>query len=274
MRAPGRSALGARTSTPVAALLLAVLALVLGGPLLDSAGDPLETVARPFAPPGPGLPWGADVLGRDVLARVLAGGRDLTLTALAAAAAATTLGTAAGLWAGWARGAPSAGAVTRLTDAAADLLLAVPLLLLALLAAVSLPGPAAVVAATVVGGAPLTARVLADTTAAARHSGYVEAALSRGERPRAVLLREVLPAHAGTVMADLATRTVLAVQLAAALSALGFGPAPPSPDWGVMLRENLRGVGLNPLALVAPAMALALLAGAVALLAVRPARSS
>jgi peptide/nickel transport system permease protein len=243
-----------------AALAGLVLAVALGGDLLAGT-DPTRTVARPWAPPGAGLVLGADGVGRDVLARLLAGGRDLTVTAVLAATTASLLGVAAGLWAGW-----SQGRTARAVVAGADLLLAVPLLLLALLAAVTLPGPAAVVAATVLGGAPLTLRVLADATRGARHAGYVEAALSRGERDVAVLLREVLPAHAGLVGADLALRTVLALQLAAALSVLGFGPAPPAPDWAGMLRENLTGIGLNPAAVLAPALALTMLTGAVALL--------
>jgi len=239
----------------------AVLAVALGGTAL-AARDPSRTVAAPWARPAPGLPLGADGLGRDVLARVLAGGRHLTSASLAAAAAATALGVAGGLWTGWARGRGA-----RAMAAAADLLLALPLLLLALVAVVALSGPAAVIVATVLGGAPLTLRVMADATAEARHAGYVEAALGRGESRSSVLVREVLPAHAGLVGADLGQRTVLALQLAAALNVLGFGPSPPAPDWGAMLRENLPGLGLNPAALLAPAAALAVLAGTIAALA-------
>ncbi|GAA3147369.1 ABC transporter permease subunit [Planomonospora alba] len=236
----------------------AVLAIVLGGEAL-AGRDPIRTVAAPWAAPGPGLPLGADALGRDILARVLAGGRDLALVSLAAAGSACALGVAGGLWAGWSRSRAARAAV-----ALSDLLLVLPLLLVAMLAVVVLPGPPAVIAGTVLGGAPLTLRVVADATAQARHAGYVEAALSRGERGLSVLFREVLPAHAGLIGADLGQRMVLAVQLTAALNVLGFGPPPPAPDWAAMLRENLPGAGLNPAALLAPAAALALLAGAVA----------
>jgi peptide/nickel transport system permease protein len=242
-------------------LLAAVaLAVALVGDLLG--GDPLRTVTTPWAPPGPALPLGADGLGRDVLARVLAGGRQLTLVALGSAIVASTLGLAAGLWAGW-----SASAAARALRSGADLLLALPLLLVALVAAVRLPGPAAVLVGTVLGGTPLTLRVMADATRGARHAGYVEAALTRGESPVGVAVREVLPAHAGLAAADLGQRTVLAVTLGAALAALGFGPPPPAPDWAVMLRENLTGIGLNPAATLAPALALAVVAGSVAALA-------
>ncbi|MGP3955757.1 ABC transporter permease subunit [Nonomuraea sp. 3N208] len=265
----GRAAQGdVAARDPLAKRRVFVLGVVAGAALLVALGgeavaghDPAEIVASPWSGPAPGLPLGADGLGRDVLARVLAGGRDLTVTSLAAALTASAFGVAGGLWVGWSR-----GRLGRAVAGAADLLLALPLLLLALLAVVALPGPAAVVAGTVLGGTPLTLRVVADATAAARHAGYVEAALSRGEPGGAVLLREVLPAHAGLVGADLGQRLVLAVQLAAALNVLGFGPAPPAPDWASMLRENLQGMGLNPSATIAPAMALAVLAGSVAAL--------
>ncbi|MFB4289549.1 ABC transporter permease subunit [Nonomuraea sp. ATR24] len=249
-----------RTAGALAAWAGAAVLVALGGGAL-TGHDPAAVGATPWAGPEPGLPLGADGLGRDVLSRVLAGGQDLTLTALAAALTASALGVAGGLWAGWNR-----GRLSRAAAATADLLLALPLLLLALLAVVALPGPAAVIAGTVLGGTPLTLRVVADATAGARHAGYVEAALARGERGASVLMREVLPAHAGIVGADLAQRFVLSVQLAVALNVLGFGPAPPAPDWAAMLRENLPGLGLNPAATIVPALALAVLTGSFAAL--------
>ncbi|MFR9722196.1 ATP-binding cassette domain-containing protein [Streptomyces sp. MS19] len=242
-------------------LALAVPAAVLLG-ALAAPHDPTAMVATPYAPAAPGLSLGADALGRDVLSRLLAGGRELTLVALLAAAFATLLGVAAGLLAGWA--ARRSG---WLLTGVADALLATPPLLVALVLAVSLPGDAAVVAATVCGGAPLTLRVVGDATRGALDAGYVEAARGRGERAPALLSREVLPALAGLVAADAGARFVTALQLATALGLLGFGAQPPDPDWALMIRENLPGAGLNPAGLIAPALALAFVALAVAVLA-------
>ena len=240
---------------PVVSVVLvgAVLAVALGGSVL-APHDPTAPLNAPWAPPGDGSVLGTDALGRDVLSRVLAGGRHLALTAGAAAVVAAVTGVAAGLLAGW-----RDGHLARVLYTAADLLLAVPLLLIAMLLAVSLPGPVAVVAATVCGGAPLTLRITADAVRHLRHSGFVDAALGRGESDLLILGREVLPALAGLVGAEIGARFVVAVQLAAALSLLGLGPAPPAPDWAAMIRENVGGVALNPAGLVAPAVALAAL---------------
>lgn len=219
--------------------------------------DPTETLAAPWQPPGPGLLLGADGLGRDIASRLAAGGQQLAAVGMLAAIAASAVGVAGGLYVGW------VGRGTRTLTAAADLLLALPMLLIAMVLVVALPGPAAVVVGTVCGGSPLTLRVVADATRQAGHAGYVEAALARGERTSSVLVREVLPALSGLVAADVGLRCVLALQLASALSLLGFGPAPPTPDWAAMLRENLPGVAANPAALAAPAAAIAVLTLAV-----------
>jgi ABC-type dipeptide/oligopeptide/nickel transport system permease subunit len=227
-----------------------VLGLAVCGAAL-APHDPASTVAAPWLTPGGGHPLGTDAAGRDVWSRVLAGGRGLVLTAALAAVAAAAAGTLGGLVAGWYGRWPD-----RVLSGAADLLLGVPLLLVALVLAVALPAPAAVVAGTVCGGAPLTLRVVRDAVRRARRTGYVEAALGRGERTGALLVREVLPGLAGVATADLGLRFVIALQLAAALGMLGLGARPPAPDWGLMLRENLAGAALNPPALVAPATAL------------------
>jgi peptide/nickel transport system permease protein len=235
------------------ALAAAVAGVALFGGLL-APHDPTAPLGAPWSPPGGGSLLGTDALGRDVLSRVLAGGRHLTLTAGAAALVAATIGVTGGLLAGW-----RDGPLSRLLHAGADLLLAVPLLLIALVFAVTLPGAAAVIAATVCGGAPLTLRIVGDAVRQVRHAGFVDAALGRGESGPTVLRREILPALAALAGSEVGARFVVALQLAAALSLFGLGPAPPAPDWAAMIRENVSGTGLSPAALTAPAVALAVL---------------
>jgi peptide/nickel transport system permease protein len=224
--------------------------------------SPTSPVGAPWQGPSADQLLGTDALGRDVWSRVLAGGGQLLTISVAAAVCASVAGVVGGLAAGWFGGLPS-----RALTAGADLLLALPSLLLALVAAIALPWHAAVVVATVCGGAPLTLRVVRDAVRAARTSGYVESALLRGEGTVSILAREVLPAMRGLVAADLGLRLVVALQVASALSVLGLGAAPPAPDWALMLRENMTGVAINPWAVVAPATALGLTTVLLALLA-------
>ncbi|WP_018657630.1 ATP-binding cassette domain-containing protein [Actinomadura flavalba] len=258
---PARRLGGSFRGRPGFLVALAVLGVALFGGWF-APHDPGVSLGIPWEPPGGAAVLGTDDAGRDVLSRVLAGGRDLTLLALVAALAAAVLGTVGGLVAGWA-----GGRTDRVLTGAADVLLATPFLLLALVLAVSLPADAAVVAATACGGAPLGLRLTRDLTRRARGTGYVEAARGRGETTASLLVREVLPSLAGAAAADLVARFVMALQLTAAFAVFGLGPDTHSPDWGVMLHQNLPGTPLNPAAMAAPATALATLAATAALLA-------
>ncbi|AQS66749.1 ABC transporter permease [Streptomyces pactum] len=240
----------ARRTAPVVAAAVVLVCVPLGR--YAAPHPPERTVAEPWLPPGGQHLLGTDVLGRDVLSRVLAGGTELLTVSLLAALAAVVCGTALGLAAGW-----SGGRTARSVRALCDLLLAVPALVLALVLATALTGATAVVVAAVLAGAPLTARVVGTQCAHLRDSGHVHAAVERGERTPAVLVHEVLPNLRRLVAADAGLRLVTALQIAAALAVLGLGPQPPAPDWALMLSENLPGAALNPLALLAPAVPLA-----------------
>ncbi|WP_410641078.1 ATP-binding cassette domain-containing protein [Amycolatopsis sp. lyj-346] len=238
---------------PLAGLLV-LAAAVLGGGLL-SGTETSAAVGLPWASPAAGSPLGTDVLGRDVLTRTLAGGATLLALALPAGLLTTALGTLAGLGAASSRGGERV--LARLSGA----VLMVPSLLLVLVGAVVLPYWAAVPVVVLLLGVPMSARVVHATARPLRRAGFVEAAVAHGESP----VRELLPAVAGTVLGDLGLRAGTALQLAVAVTVLGFGPPPPSPDWASMLRENLPGAELNPWSVLAPAAALAVVATAVTL---------
>lgn len=240
-------------------VLTAALVFALFGRYLTDL-DPLETVARPWTSPNDNHPLGTDALGRDVLARIFWGGATLTAVAFAAAAVATSVGVAAGLWAGWSGRRVGLG-----VSAGADLLLAVPAVLVGLVLAVAFPMPVAVVAATVVAGAPLTARVVADVSADSRHTTYIDVARMRGDSLPSIPMQELLPSHTAVITTDYGLRVIVAPQLVSTINALGLGTSPPQADWASMITENYSGIGLNPTATVAPAAALAALATVIAI---------
>ncbi|MEU9167589.1 ABC transporter permease subunit [Streptomyces sp. NPDC048420] len=242
------------------ALLLTALALA--GPwLVPHVID--APVTAPYAEPGGDAPLGGDQLGRDVLSRVLAGGRELVVTSLLVAvlvtAVAAVLGAVSAL-------RPPLG---RIVERTADVLMLLPAVLGILLVTLSWPdgGRLAVVTAAVVLGVPYAVRLVAGAAAPVAASGYVEAAAVGGERLWHLVVREVLPNLRATLLALFGLRFVAAVYLVATAGFLQVGPQPPAADWALMIRENSAGILLNPWAVLAPSIAIGLLAMSVNLAA-------
>lgn len=235
------------------ALVLIVLALI--GPWL--APHPIDVpVTGPYAEPGGAAPLGGDLLGRDVLSRLLAGGRELVVSALVAALAVTAVAAVLG-----AVGALRP-AVGRIVDRTADLLILLPAVLGLLLIALSWPGGGrlAIIVAAVVLGVPYAVRLIASAATPVAASGYVEAAAAGGERLWHLVFREVLPNLHAVLLALFGLRFVAAVYLVATAGFLQIGPQPPAADWALMIRENGPGIMLNPWAVVAPSLLIGLLA--------------
>ncbi|QRX95988.1 ABC transporter permease [Streptomyces noursei] len=235
------------------ALLLTVLALL--GPLL--APHPADQpVTAPYAPPGDGAPLGGDQLGRDVLSRLLHGGSALIGSALAVAVVVTALATLLGCLAAL---SPALG---RVIEAVADVAILLPPVLGIMLLSLAWPGggrPAVTVAAIAL-GTPYAVRIVAGAAAPLAASGFVEAAAAGGERLFHLALREILPHLRATVLALFGLRFVEAVYVISMAGFLQLGPQPPTADWALMIRENASGILLDPWSVVAPALAIGLLA--------------
>lgn len=241
---------------------LVLLAVAVAGPWL--APHAIDTpVTAPYAQTGAGAPLGGDQLGRDVLTRLLAGGRELIATSLVVAvlvtATAAVLGTVAALRPG----------IGRFIDRAADVLMLLPPVLGILLIALSWPagGRVALIAAAYAMGVPYAVRLVAAAAAPIVASGYVEAATAGGERLGHLVAREVLPNLRATLLALFGLRFVAAVYVVATAGFLQVGPQPPAADWALMIRENAGGILLNPWAVLAPSIAIGLLAMSVNLAA-------
>jgi ABC-type dipeptide/oligopeptide/nickel transport system permease subunit len=89
--------------------------------------------------------------------------------------------------------------------------------------------------------------------------GYVEAAIARGERPVAVVLREVLPNITAPVLVDFGLRFTYSILIIASVNFLGLGLQPPNSDWALMISQNRDYISLAPWAVLAPAAMIALL---------------
>jgi len=237
------------------ALLIVIAFIVIGGPFI-APDSPFATTGIPLSGPSLAHLLGTDELGRDVLSRVLAGGRDVVLLPVAGILGAFLLGGVTGLISGYGGGWPD-----RVYTAVVNVALSVPALLVVLiLVGVGKDSPAVIVTAIALVYAPGIARIVRGAAQAAGRSEYVDVARLRGEGVTSIAVREVLPNVAGTVAVQLALSCTQAVLLLATLDFLGVGAQPPSPSWGLMIADGEQIVVLQPLTLVGPAVALMLLA--------------
>jgi peptide/nickel transport system permease protein len=197
---------------------------------------------------------GTDWFGRDVLARVLVGGRTSLAVALAAVALGGALGALVGGVAGY-----YGGLADEIGMRATDFLIAFPALLLALLlAAVLGPGPLGVTIAIGTFNVPYFARIVRSAVLTLREQEYVLAARAVGTGDSRILWRHILPNLASPLLVQVTVSLSAALLSEAALSYLGLGTQPPQPSWGRMLKEAQSYFALSPWPAVFPGLFLAL----------------
>jgi peptide/nickel transport system permease protein len=243
----------------VVACLILLIALI--GPLF-APHSPAESINYPFAGPSSQAVLGTDVIGRDVLSRVLYGGRTLLLLSLTATLIAYCVGLTIGLTAGYVRSLD--GILMR----AVDVILAFPALLFLLVLATGAPhSEAALVLGVATVHLPGIARIVRTATLEVSVKGYVEAAVIRGERTASVLWHEVMPNIMSPVLADVGLRFSGSILLIASVNFLGLGLKPPAADWALMISENRVGITLQPWVILVPALLLAALTISVNLIA-------
>ncbi|MGC3994434.1 MAG: ABC transporter permease [Propionicimonas sp.] len=231
-----------------------VVALVAGLALLGpfvAPHDPAQFVGRLYSRPGAGQWLGTDVLGRDVLSRLLVGGRVFLLQGLAAA----TLGVVAGVLLGILLGV----AQTRLAAVLLfcnDSVMVIPQILLVLLVLAAFgSAPLTLTIAVALAQVAYTARVIYAATGRVVTEDYYRAARAVGMGTGALVIREVLPNVAPSVLVEYGVRLSISFVALASLSYLGFGSG--DVDWGAMIHENQGGIALQPWAVVAPVAVLA-----------------
>lgn len=216
--------------------------------------DPLAMGDERLLPPSLGHPMGTDWFGRDVLARVLVGGRVSLAAALAAVALGAGVGTGLGGLAGY-----QGGLLEELLMRGADLLLAFPPLLLALLLATVLgPGPWGIVIAIAVFNVPYFSRLTRGCLVSLREREFVLAAQALGAGGLHILGRHILPHLVSPLLVQLTVSLGGALLAEAAFSYLGLGTPPPTPSWGRMLKEAQSYFHLSPWPAVFPGLFIAL----------------
>jgi ABC-type dipeptide/oligopeptide/nickel transport system permease subunit len=215
--------------------LLFVILATLAAPWISPA-DPYDAVnSLRNAPPGtPGFLLGADSDGRDLLSRLIWGGRiSLTVGVMPSVLAmliSLLLGTVTGYFGGW---------VDHVVMRVLDVLFAFPLVLLAIAIAGTLqPGLLTEILAIMIVLIPYISRLVRSSTVSVKELPFIEAAKAGGATPLDILVRYVLPNILTPVIAYTTTLIGLMIVVGSGLSFLGLGIQPPAADWGTMVSDG------------------------------------
>lgn len=222
-----------RDPTFVAGLIITILVLiVILYPGLFTGEDPLRVDgSRRLLGPGPAHPFGTDELGRDLFSRVLHGTRLSVSSGLFAVLLSTVIGGILGALAG-----SLGGTADEILMRLADIFLAFPALVMAM-ALVAAMGPSlvhALLALSIVWW-PQYARLVRISVVATKEQVYVEAARAAGAPEARIMLRHVAPNIVSPLIIKVTLDVGTAILLTAALSFLGLGAQPPTPEWGSMI---------------------------------------
>ena len=237
-------------------VLLVVLHLVvaIGAPWVAPYA-PTSLLDAPLEPPSATYWLGTDDLGRDAFSRLLWGGRVAMLVAFAAGMIAVVGGAVLGLSAAFMRGAFD-DCMLRLVE----MKLAVPTILFV---AIFVTGFGQSIPILILAIGIIQMMGVIRTTRAAgivlMEQGYVRAAQLNGESGPKIILRELLPNVADLMAVEFALRASSALLLVSALSFLGLGISPPTPDWGLMVEDAMALLDSEPHLVLAPALAISTL---------------
>ena len=235
-------------------VLVAVLAALVG-PALSPYNPAAQELARRLEPPTLSHPFGLDELGRDILARLVAGARISLLVGLAVVSVSSVVGMLVGSIAGY-----FGGRVDDVISRVVDILMAFPGILLAI-ALVAVLGPSltnVVLALSVIGWVGY-ARLVRGQALRARELDFVHAARALGAGSPRVVLRHVLPSAFPAVVVQATLGMAGAIIAEASLSFLGLGVQPPTPSWGTMLDAGRAHLFDAPHLTIFPGLAIALL---------------
>lgn len=228
-------------------LFLHVVLATFGTQLAPFPFDKMDFGAR-MASPNSNHWFGTDSFGRDVLSRVLVGGKITLQFGFGAVFVCFLIGLPIGLisayFGGW---------VDQTLMRVMDVLMSFPTLLLGLLILI-IAGPNIVNLILAVGLAycPRTARMVRGAALAVRNSTYIEAAEARGESSIYIMVHELLPSCAGSILVEFCIRLSYAILLGASFNYLGLGVQPPAADWGALVQEARSTMMLAPWTVVFP----------------------
>ena len=254
-----------RNPTALIGLVIVVtyLLLALLGEWLAPYAYTEQHLSDALQPPSVRYWFGTDQFGRDILSRVIVGSRSMITLALGATVLALVLGAGTGVVAAY-----FGGWIDEILMRVADVMLAFPALLLALLILSTL-GSAMIYLILCIGivFAPAIARVIRSVVLELRTREFVEAARMIGSSHSRIMRREILPNLLNTLLVEAAIFFGYAIVVGSGLGFLGMGVQPPSPDWGLQVNDGRNFLLTAPWVVLFPAVAISSLVIGVNLLA-------
>jgi peptide/nickel transport system permease protein len=238
---------------------------------IEVDGETKNVVSLDGVPIGP--TWqgefflGADRNGRDIMVRLLYGGRNSLMIGISAALITTILSVILGLLAGYFR-----GWVDAVTRALLDVMWSFPVIILGValgvalalggikVGPITLEGDSLAIPAGIIGFVtiPYMARPLRGQVLGLREKEFVEAARAQGAGPLRIMFTEILPNLSSTLLVFFTLLSANAVILESALSFLGAGVRPPTPSWGTMIDEGVDRIATAPHLTIVPGLMLVL----------------
>ncbi|MCI0369822.1 MAG: ABC transporter permease [candidate division NC10 bacterium] len=247
-----------RGATAGTVVILLVLAGALLAPLLapyDPARLPADLAAQSLRPPGREHWLGTDLLGRDLLSRILYGARVSLLVGFAVALLTAVMGATVGLLAGF-----YAGTIDVVFMRVTDAVMAFPTLVLAIAAVAVLdrPGLLAIILVLTVVQWTTVARLVRGQALALREREFVSAASALGARDLRILTRHLLPNCLAPLLVSTTFGVASNIVAEAGLSFLGLGVQPPAVSWGSLLSEGAVYLTVKPWLVIFPGLAITL----------------
>lgn len=237
-RSKGREVWGRLRKNKMAMISLAVLVIIIFSAVFADLIAPYRydavDIRNQFAPLSPAHWLGTDNFGRDILSRIIYGGRISLLVSLLAIAISTCVGGALGATAAY-----FGGRYESVVMRCLDVLMAIPALLLAISISAALgSGVVNSAIALAVAGIPSSARLMRATVLGIKDQDYVEAARATGVKNGRIILHHILPNTFAPILVDCTLRIGANILQISTLSFIGLGVQPPTPEWGSILASG------------------------------------
>ena len=234
------------------AILVAIIAACVLGPVFMQADPLAQDLMNTYARPSAEHLLGTDNLGRDILVRMIYGGRSSLAISFAGVLSGTFVGVLLGVVAGY-----YGGVVDTVISRLIDILLAFPGLLLAIVVVAILgAGETNTVIAIAIFSIPTVARMVRGEVLRVRSYDYISMCKVMGESGLAVIVRHVIPNAASQIIVNVTLQLGSAILTTSSLSFLGLGVTPPSPEWGSMLSQARDILRSYPLPAIVPGVAI------------------